>query len=116
MAKHLSIQTKFLRLSDNLIFTVKVVNRLLKMQLELGIGTTTWKKFQTAIAIRNRITHPKKVSDIDISDDEIEICKEVSGWFNNIVAIFIQNLVNLSTSETGEVRNRVSHQNLGENA
>lgn len=91
------IQTKFLRLPDNLRFTVKVVNRLFRMQLELGIGTTTWKNFQTALAIRHRITHPKNASDIDISDDEIEICKEVTGWFNDIVAKFIQNLVKTST-------------------
>jgi hypothetical protein len=93
-----SIQPKFLRLPDNLRFTIKVVSRLFEMQLELGVGTTAWGNFKKAIEIRNRITHPKNASDIDISDDEIKTCKEVSGWFNGIVAKFIENLVRTATA------------------
>jgi hypothetical protein len=34
-----------------------------------GVG---WRKFQQAVKVRNRITHPKKESDLDISDADME--------------------------------------------
>ncbi len=88
-----SVQTKFLKLPDNLRFTVKTVNRLFGAQLDLGVGTTKWENFKKAIEVRNRITHPRNTSEVDISDDEIEMCKEVSSWFNELVHEFMQSLV-----------------------
>ena len=99
-----SVQTKFLKLPDNLRFTVKIINRLFDSQLDLEVGTVKWDKFRKAIEIRNRITHPRKASEIDISDDEINLCKEVSGWFNDLVHKFVQSLIKSSkpTDETQE--------------
>ena len=45
-----------------------------------------------AIKIRNRITHPKEVNDITISDDELLIIKKVNEWFNGIIKDMIEHI------------------------
>lgn len=78
-------QSKFLRLPDNIKFTFKVVNKLFQSNIDLGVGKDEWSKFQCALKIRHRITHPKNTKTFEISDKEIELCKEVCSWFNDIV-------------------------------
>lgn len=95
-----SVQTKFLKLADNLRFTAKVVARLFGITLELGVGTITWEKFVKAISVRNRITHPKAAEEMTISDEDISLCKDVSGWFNDLVHSFMQGVLTASAAAT----------------
>src|SRR5688572_30645255 len=81
----ISVQTKFLRLSDNVRFTFRVFNRLFKANVDLGVSGASWPAFLRALDVRHRITHPKKVEELDITDEEIKLCREVSGWFNEII-------------------------------
>jgi len=77
-------QAKFLRLPENLRFCVKMFNRLFGSAIDLKVGETNWQNFKQAIAIRHRITHPKHDTDFDISDAEIDQCKQTCLWFNQI--------------------------------
>ena len=86
-------QTKFLRLPENIRFTFTLVNRLFGANLNLGIGTQSWNKFLQALNIRHRITHPKDTSAFAIADEEIELCKEVCSWFNELINEYFQVLV-----------------------
>jgi hypothetical protein len=95
-----SVQTKYLKLPDNLRFTAKVVQRLFGARLELGVGTTKWDDFLKAVRIRNRITHPKTAEELTITDDEISLCKEVSSWFNELVYAFFQGVLAASEAVT----------------
>jgi hypothetical protein len=92
-----SVQTKHLKLPDNLRFTVNVVQRLFGARLELGVGTTKWDNFLKTVRIRNRVTHPKTAEELTITDEEIALCKEVSSWFNDLAYAFFQGV--LTTSE-----------------
>ena len=40
----ISLQTKFFKLPQNLRFTIKIINRLFGMQLDLQIETIKWQK------------------------------------------------------------------------
>ena len=84
------IQPKYLKLGANLRFTSKTMSALFHTDVDLGIGTVAWERFLDAIEIRNRITHPKKTSDLEITDDERQKCVQVVGWFNVIVHGFIE--------------------------
>jgi hypothetical protein len=42
-----------------------------------GVG---WRRFRQAVKVRNRITHPKKDSDLDISDSDMEECLGALFW------------------------------------
>lgn len=93
-----SVQTKYLKLPDNLRFTAKVVQRLFQATLDLGVGTTKWENFLKSVRVRNRITHPKTAEELTIKDDEISLCKEVSSWFNDLVYAFFQGVLTTSAA------------------
>jgi len=88
-----SVQTKFLRTSDNLRFTFRVVNRLFGGHIDLGVGAEPWDAFLGALAIRHRITHPKKVDELTIADQELQVCRNVSSWFNEIILAAIKSIL-----------------------
>lgn len=70
-------KTKFTPLEDNLRFLARMMKDVYGVELQLGIGTSAWQDFQTALAIRNRITHPKSEHDFTISDTEVQAMKSV---------------------------------------
>ena len=44
-----------------------------------------WDKFLTARELRNRLTHPKDSSDLDLSIGDMDMMMEVSGWWHSSV-------------------------------
>jgi hypothetical protein len=44
-----------------------------------------WRQLQDALKVRNRLTHPKQSSDLDVSDDDVKACQEGYTWFANLV-------------------------------
>lgn len=46
-----------------------------------------WKHFQEFIQIRNRLSHPKYESNIDVSDTELENIKKGRLWFNRTIQL-----------------------------
>jgi hypothetical protein len=77
---------RFIPIEDNLKFLARMMNEVFGAELDLGVGTAAWREFQTALAIRNRITHPKSEEEFSISDSEVETMKRVQGWFCQITA------------------------------
>jgi hypothetical protein len=73
--------------------------------MDLGVGTSKWDKFVKAIAIRNRITHPKTAEEMTIKDEEISICKDISRWFNDVVYSFLQGVLAASAATTKHAGN-----------
>ncbi len=80
-----SVQTKFLRLPDNVKFTDRAVAKFFGSKPQLDGGSTAWINFLEAIKIRNRITHPKNMHDYEVIDKKIEVCREATHWFNDVV-------------------------------
>ena len=90
-------QTKFLRLPDNLKFTFHLINKLFKANIDLGVGKKEWDSFLKALEIRHRVTHPKETKAFEISNREIQICKEVCSWFNDLVHSFFDSISQISS-------------------
>ena len=95
--------TKFLKLPDNLRFTVNTCNRLFGCNLNLQAGDASWNRFLETVAVRNRIMHPKVIADFEINNQEIDNCKQVVSWFNTMIHEFItqltKNVESISNSE-----------------
>jgi hypothetical protein len=94
------IQTKYLRLPDNVKFIFKQVNKLFQADVELGVGKKEWENFQNALKIRHRITHLKDSQAFEINDKEIELCKEVCSWFNVLVLACFEAITQTSKKVT----------------
>ena len=56
-------KSKYFRIPDNLRFTVRTVEHVLKSSIDLGVGTQDLANFKKAIKIRNNITHPKNIKE-----------------------------------------------------
>jgi hypothetical protein len=80
-----SVQTKFLRLPDNVKFTDKAIAKFFGSKAQIDGSSEGWGKFLKAIKIRNRITHPKSIHDYEVTDKEIDICLNATHWFNDVV-------------------------------
>lgn len=97
-----TVQSKFLRLPDNLRFAVNTVNRiftidgLFSTEIDIGVGTAKWDNFLCALAIRNRVTHPKELSSFTITDEEKALCDQVFEWFNQILNDFLKSIIHAS--------------------
>lgn len=50
---------------------------------KVSLGVTGWERFRAAVEIRNRITHPRKLSEVLISDDETSTARQAAIWFND---------------------------------
>jgi hypothetical protein len=48
-------------------------------------GKSGWRDLKTAVAIRNRLTHPKQVEQLAVSDKEIKILRSAMQWFSETV-------------------------------
>lgn len=71
----------FLRLENNLKFTIKMIEKIFECDLRFKTDTPEWQSFLESVRIRNRITHPKRLEDFNVSDDELIAAQEVGGWF-----------------------------------
>ncbi len=80
------LKTKFIRLEDNLRFTVRMLNKVYNLELDLKVGSEQWEKFKKAISIRNKITHPKSIDDFNIDDSDLLIMRDLRGWFCQFIA------------------------------
>jgi hypothetical protein len=65
-------------LEANLRFGFKLLAKAGSVPSELDVSGAEWQSFKRAIKIRDRITHPKTVSDLNISDEDYN---DVSGGF-----------------------------------
>ena len=87
-------QKNFLKLADNLRFTIRCVNKHFGLSLRFNPGDRNWVDFKNTLEIRNRITHPKGHKDFDVSSEEAELAVRVGhgfkeflmDWFHQFIA------------------------------
>lgn len=85
-----SDNTNYLETQKNLQFAFS------KLAQGFGVGTILdksvhgWEKFTKAIKVRNRLTHPKAESDLNVSDDEMNTLQITISWFQNEITKLIQ--------------------------
>jgi hypothetical protein len=72
-------QHRFLPLDTNVRLATAVAQRICPA-LICDFGTSGWKDFKRAMSVRHRVTHPKTIADLSITDDEIAIAKTGFAW------------------------------------
>jgi len=75
------IQKKFLKLADNLRFSFRAVAKAFRSGYELNVGGSGWESFRKAVDIRNRIVHPKCLSDLEVTEEDIEHIRAAVAWY-----------------------------------
>ncbi len=78
--------TGILKASDNFMPTLTMfrfasrIAQKINPNLQIDFNTAGWQSLKDAQKVRNRITHPKKASDLTISDRDIEAMWEGVLW------------------------------------
>jgi hypothetical protein len=67
-------------LEANLRFGFKLLAKAGSVPPELDVSGTEWQSFKRAIKIRDRITHPKGLSDLNIADEDFNDVTAGFGW------------------------------------
>jgi hypothetical protein len=70
-----------LRTANNLLFSFKSLAQAFGVSYEVVRSSTEWNYFKEAVKIRDRITHPKCMDDLTISDKEVDIIGETTRWY-----------------------------------
>jgi hypothetical protein len=71
---------KFIPFKENLLFTLDLCSRFLNRNAFRDTNDAKWKDVVALIKIRNRITHPKKLEDLEISSHEVDIFNRAQDW------------------------------------
>jgi hypothetical protein len=74
-------QLKTISTLENFHFTMKMVMRAAGKKFSLNKNDAGWQALKETVKMRNRLIHPKKASDLVISDDEKLLAADAATWF-----------------------------------
>jgi hypothetical protein len=77
------------RTSNNLRFSLRAFAEIVGLdRLQINKGGRNWQFYSEALKIRDRITHPKRFEDVELTDKEIEVVREAKGMIIAYIQIF----------------------------
>lgn len=76
-----------LTLKRNLKFTFIAFAKAWRTRSRLDLSDAGWQNFQSALKVRDRLMHPKRIADLDVSDDEVRMVNHASVWFIGTYAV-----------------------------
>jgi hypothetical protein len=83
------IHTRFKKFSDNLFFAFDTYAWTSGSSFAPNKNSPEWNRLHSANAVRNRIVHPKNVSDLQVTNHELALLKTVESWYiDQLFALF----------------------------
>jgi hypothetical protein len=95
-------QLKFVRIEDNLLFALRMYLKDLSIVPNIKRDDKGWSAFKKAVGIRNRVTHPRSLNDLLITDDELHEVSVANRWFAFTVVHNLLRAVDELRARTGE--------------
>jgi len=74
-------QRQFKPLVDRIKVAFAVSRRMLKEDCGMDFTGKDWDSFRKTMAIRNRLSHPKQSSDLEMTNEDIELTHVARDWF-----------------------------------
>lgn len=80
--KEETYEQKFPRFEDNFKFAFQAMPAVVGIKFDLHLDRDPgWHSFRIALMVRNRITHPKRIQNMIVSDEEILHAVKALSWF-----------------------------------
>ncbi|OJW76251.1 MAG: hypothetical protein BGO57_08570 [Sphingomonadales bacterium 63-6] len=98
-----SEQMRFIPLPALIRLTTRIANRI-DPRTETRFDIPGWESFQRAIAIRNRITHPKTKSDLLVSERDVDTCHAAFFWLLQLTESGMEAVVSAFRAYVEEMR------------
>jgi hypothetical protein len=72
-------------LDETLAFSINMLMRAIAPNFKLDVSGAEWKCFTDGVKIRNRITHPRQLADLKLSESDIETAMCAWAWVMSVV-------------------------------
>lgn len=76
----ISAQSRFISLASTIRLVARIASRINEAD-DVDFSGRDWDRFRKAIAVRNRITHPKSVGDLHVTEDDVDQVTNALFWF-----------------------------------
>lgn len=83
---------RFISLAASIRLATRMAQRA-NNQVDVDFGNPAWMSFKLAIRTRHRITHPKTLPDIEVSDQDVEQCLIGFYWLMDTVTTVMDQTV-----------------------
>lgn len=100
------VQPRFVPAASNVLFAFKAYMRSKGCEAALNLDHEGWPAFRGAIAIRNRITHPKRPQDLVLSDEDLHTVDLGYRWFTALLARNLLNAVEFLEARTKALKEK----------
>jgi hypothetical protein len=74
------------RFEDNIRFVIRAFHKAIRLESDVDFANKGWTRLMDAQGIRNRITHPKSVAGLIVSNDDLKIVEEGVRWYEDVIA------------------------------
>ena len=92
---------KFVPVPDNFRFAVDMLMHGILPGFKLHVGVAEWECLRRAVAVRNRIVHPKATTDFAVADSDLSDVHTAFLWVNHSTVSSLVRAVEVLYQETG---------------
>jgi hypothetical protein len=79
-----------LKFESNVKFAFAVLAKVFHQSFELNTNCQAWNRLVQSVKVRNRLVHPKRSSDLELTDDELRHAIEAYQWFDLQVGVLLE--------------------------
>lgn len=97
-----------LRTLSNINFAFTLVAKTAEVTFSLDASGAGWQTLQRALKMRDRLTHPKSLTDLGVSDAEVRDALRVFIWFESQVALVLAAVVRALGEQTAALKQQVA--------
>jgi hypothetical protein len=83
------VQSAKIQFLNNFRFSFGILAKALQLSFKLDTNCVGWNRLVVSAKIRDRLAHPKRPSDLELSDEEIGGVIEAYQWFNKQVETLV---------------------------
>ena len=80
---HPKASLAYLSFPESLLFSISIYAKNHGAKFEVDRGAPGWQAFQTAVALRNSVTHPKTPESLAPSNAELQALMDASRWWHD---------------------------------
>jgi hypothetical protein len=74
------VAANHLKLAANIQFAFRMYARFSGLRFSLPTSESEWSDLKLAMAVRNRLMHPRKLEDLMVSEADVEAASRASAW------------------------------------
>jgi hypothetical protein len=93
----MELQPQRIPFLNHIAFTLRTYAETIGLEPDF-FGLNGWNQLRTALAVRHRLTHPKSLNDIEVSDADLKAVKEGNEWLRGVLGRLYKGMRGFSRS------------------